>query len=1055
MNRKGSALLIVLGVLSFLVVSAVAFSAFMRRARQPSSYLRRVVASRQLAKAALARAVDEIDHAIGDDVHPGIGNGQMRTWQEGRVTRNAMNTWRDRVFFKENREADTRDTTPTLTLEGLAYIPPPLVNEARYWARKSPTAEWQNIPYDIGRYAYCAIDVSDYFDVNRLVADYPRSSAANRRVTIAHLFEDVNHRQAPTGADQWDDFMDKFRTIDSNTLTIDFESGSKIPLVSLADFNLALADKGSVGDMKSPFGEYIRNASGSFYPGNSQKELESYAAMTFVTDGWFPKVKKTGADGKETTTYDLSDEKYQPFQMTSLQKSNPIKLSGAALSTGLNSKSAETKDLWFKRLSGLGCAALADYLDADRVPISLAIPTAERVPMICGIKPEIAQQASLAVEKSEGQMTGPNGGALDEGGQATEREVEQQLKWKIKVGEFRKFFLGSKLKTLVTFPFLHEDEGDKSFTLDGKMSLFLTSDAEIPLRTENQSDVLHLDRPMLPNSDLNTGTGVMNVKLEGGRPSFNKTITQEKDAVWSGTLPLNDGQEVAGRFAQDGNELLSVTFRWKQTREKNPNGGFSEWKPSFETVQEDPAGNGASVVKAHTVLPALGGRGSRSVGARDEDFSDDRLVQNLTGNPEWSKKVFLNVAVWLRIKDSNGKIVDMVPASIADDSTQNQINDPLVNVFMRTGSQKIDGQPYPVLRFSTGVSFDFGIRGMSALEGEGQQIDISPKALMAGDPRFNHAPENWFSDAGGEISEETWLQKNGTGADGRDGDIFMATSDAGYLQSIYELAFLPRFTDLRNYGNSQIAGNCTVPNGSFNNDQYADSIARTLNYDMMWRTYDPIDMDEQAFEDLPFTSEGTGMKVNPYSDSTNVLMAAFANTPVDWRRASTNFMDGASEDYAAMDVKSFNQKYAWNEYSTGGAFAWEDLEKVAGKFMDRVRASGNRGWKSVWNDLGWYDDGEGEFLGVKTTGNTDEMWDADRKFLYGFWRDCFDAKQQLFLIFVRAEPLLLGGGTADQLPPQLGARAVALVWRDPATAASGTENGYPHRTRLLFYKPLD
>jgi hypothetical protein len=1040
MKRKGSALLIVLGVLSFLVVSAVAFSAFMRRARLPSSYLRRVVASRQLAKAALSEAIDQIDRAIADGVHPGVGGTQQ-------------NTWNDRVFFKGGGEQSVVLTAPTLTLEGLAYIPPPLVNEARYWSRKTPTAVWQNIPYDVGRYAYCAIDVSDYFDVNRLVADYPRSSAANRRVTIAHLFEDVNHRQAPTGADQWDDFMEKFRTIDKDTLEIDFESASKIPLVSLADFNLALADKGSVGDLKSPFGEYIKNASGSFYPGNSQKELETYAAMTFVTDGWFPKVKKTGADGKETTTYDLSNEKYQPFQMTSLKKSNPIKLSGAALSTGLNSQSAETKDLWFRRLSGLGCAVLADYLDADRVPISLAIPTAERVPMICGIKPEIAQQASFAVEKSEGQMTGPNGGALDEGGQATEREVEQQLKWKVKVGEFRKFFLGSKLKTLVAFPFLHEDEGDKSFTLDGKMSLFLTSDAEIPLRTENQGDVLHLDRPMLPNSDLNTGTGVMNVKLEGGRPSFNKTITQERDAVWSGALPLNDGQEVAGRFAQDGNELLSVTFRWKQTRQKNPNGGFSEWKPDFQTVQEDPGGNGASVVKAHTVLPALGGRGSRSAGAPDEDFSDARLAQNLTGNANWSKKVFLNVAVWLRIKDSDGKIVDMAPASIADDSIQNQINDPLARVFSQTGSQKIDGQPYPVLRFSTGVSFDFGIKGMSALEGEGQQIDLSPKALMAGDPRFNHAPENWFSEAGGEVSEETWLQKNGTSADGRDGDIFMATSDAGYLQSIYELAFLPRFTDLRNYGNSQIAGNCAVPNGSFNNDQYADSVARTLNYDMMWRTYDPIDMDEQAFEDFPFTSEGTGMKVNPYSNSTNVLMAAFANTPVDWRRASTNAMDGTT-DYAAMDVKSFNQKYAWNEYSTGGAIAWEDLEKVAGKFMDRVRASGNAGWKSVWNDLGWYNDGEGEFLGVKTTGNTDEMWDADRKFLYGFWRDCFDAKQQLFLIFVRAEPLLLGGGMADQLPPQLGARAVALVWRDPATSSKST-GGYPHRTRVLFYKPLD
>ena len=58
MKRRGSALLVVLGVLAFLVVSAVAFSAFMRRARLPSSYLRRTVASRQLAKAAVVRAID-------------------------------------------------------------------------------------------------------------------------------------------------------------------------------------------------------------------------------------------------------------------------------------------------------------------------------------------------------------------------------------------------------------------------------------------------------------------------------------------------------------------------------------------------------------------------------------------------------------------------------------------------------------------------------------------------------------------------------------------------------------------------------------------------------------------------------------------------------------------------------------------------------------------------------------------------------------------------------------------------------------------------------------
>ena len=1045
MKRNGSALLIVLGVLSFLVVSAVAFSAFMRRARQPSSYLRRVVASRQLAKAAVARAADEIDMAIANGVHPGVGGTQA-------------NTWRDRVFFKGGNDQSVALTTPTLTLEGLAYIPPPLVNEARYWSRKTPTAVWQSFGYDVGRYAYCAIDVSDYFDVNRLVADYPRSSAANRRITIAHLFEDVNHRSAPSGADAWDTFMEKFREIDDESLEIDFESGSKIPLVSMADFNLALNEKGSVGDLKSPFGEYIKKASGNFYPANSQKELETYASMTFVTDGWFPKNSKrtqTDANGnpKSTEVYDLSDPQYQPFQMSSLRKGASVKLSGAVLKTGLNQGPA--KDIWYNRLSGLGCAALADYLDADRVPISLAVPTTERVPMICGVEPKIPQAPSFAVEKKEDEdpkVVEPEVVTA----QGKTRKVEQTVRWKLKVGEFRKFFMGSSVRALVTFPFLHEDENDRSFKIDGKFSLFLSSEAEIPFRTGNDADKLHLTDTRLPDSDLDVNTGVMTVKLsESAAPTF-QDISKKEDAVKNtgSTFSLADGMGIATRFAEDGNALLSITYQWTQSCQKNPGGGFTSWSPEFADVLADPKGKNATVTKAHTVLPALSGAGNGAIGDVDADFTDAGLVQKLTADPDWSKKVYLNAAVWLRVKDSDGKVVDMVPASISDDKIQNQVSDPLAQVFSRAGSQRIDGSAFPVLRFSTGVNFDFGVKGMAALEGAGLPAEISPKALMVADPRFNHAPESWFAVNQGDISESTWLEQNLAGGEGRDGDIFMATSDAGYLQSVYELAFLPRLTNLRTYGNSQISGNCAIPDG-FNNNQYARTAAQALNAPFMWCTFDPIDADEAAFEELPFTSEGTGMKVNPYSDSTNVIMAAFANTPVDWRRASTNAMDGTT-DYATMDAKEFNQKYAWNGYSEGGAFEWDDLEKVAGKFIDRVRMSGNLGWKRVWNDLGWYDSGnDGKtFLGLQMSGQTDPLWDADRKFLYGFWRDCFDAKQQLFLVFVRAEPLILGGGSADQLPPQLGARAVALIWRDPASSTS-TTGGYPHRTRLLFYRPLD
>ena len=73
--RKGSALLIVLGMLSFMVVSAVSFSIYMRQSRLPSSYLRRNMAARYLVRAALSRALDELEGAAfgdmrGRSIHP-------------------------------------------------------------------------------------------------------------------------------------------------------------------------------------------------------------------------------------------------------------------------------------------------------------------------------------------------------------------------------------------------------------------------------------------------------------------------------------------------------------------------------------------------------------------------------------------------------------------------------------------------------------------------------------------------------------------------------------------------------------------------------------------------------------------------------------------------------------------------------------------------------------------------------------------------------------------------------------------------------------------------
>jgi len=1041
MKRRGSALLIVLGVLSFLVVSAVAFSAFMRRARLPSSYLRRSVAARELAKGALARAIDEIDRAIADGVHPGIGGG-------------SSNKWRNRVFFKDGAEQDISQTAPTLTFEGLAYIPPPLVNEARYWSRKTPTAVWSSFGYDTGRFAYCALDVSDYFDVNRLVADYPRSSAANRRITAAHLFEDVSHRSAPSGADAWDTFMEQFRDIDDETLEITFDSNSKMPLVSIADFNLALGDKGSIGKLKSPFVEYVKTGTGSFYPAEGTAQLEAYSAMTFVTDGWFPRGKKTisgNGDNNAIETYDLADGRYQPYQMNMLAK-NRLKLSQAVLGTGLNTQGGKS-DLWLERLAGLGCAALADYLDADRTPISLAVPTTERVPMICGISPRLGtSKFNLRMQGNEGEPT------VKVKESETSQTVTQTVSWKIDAAEIARAFMQGHVQALVVYPFLHKEESEPQFEVDGQFSLFFSA-ADIKLRTSAR-DVLHLAQQQIQESAIDSANGIIHVKLPRGNPAM-KTLSTgiaetQEDAVWDSAvaLSLEGGSGIAPSLNDAGREFLKITYTWKQTRADKD----QPWTPSLQTLmQTDVSGNSEVTVEASCGFPAL-----KADGTVDEDFTT-RLLDNVK-NPNWSKPIRLNAAVWLRVVNkTDNKVVDLVPACISDDRIQNGVNDPDTRVEI-IGSDEFAGKPFPVMRFDLGEAFQFGVSELLRFGGdEGSAFDLqpSPKAVMVADPRFNYAPEHWFKFESENLTAQDWTSalKDGGYLDGNhDGDIFLATSDAGYLQSIYELAFLPHFTNLRTPGNSASAGNLQPP-GTGNLTTFAARGAER-NREFMWTSYDPIDVDEGAFNDMPFTSEGTGMKVNPYSDSTNVLMAAFANTPVDWRRASTNQMEGAI-DYASMSVADFNKKYAWNEYSSSGKFAWEDLQKVAGHFMWRMRNAGNDSWQAVWNDIDWYglcSDGkvfsEGGGQDMQITGDTDELWDVDRKFLYGYWRDCFAAKQQLFLIFVRAEPLMLGGGTADQMPPQLGARAVALVWRDPATT-SGTTSGYPHRTRILFYRPLD
>ena len=266
--KKGSALLIVLGMVAFMVVSAVGFAVFMRHNRIPSSYLRRSTAARELA--ALACAMGDIEAAIEDNPYPGLGNNG-----EG------QNRWigRGRVLAPYDVSEDS--TVSTLSLEGLAYLPPPMINDVRYYSRRTSTAQWKRLDYDSGRYAFCAVNVSDFFDLSRVYADRPRGSGESNLVSIAYLFEDGDHRN--WGAVDPIDFQE----------AID-EIVQEKPIVSLADYNLALnphmRDDLPSPFLPSPFVEYVSGDVGSFYndvrtDSKTNPDYLKYAIQRFVVDG--------------------------------------------------------------------------------------------------------------------------------------------------------------------------------------------------------------------------------------------------------------------------------------------------------------------------------------------------------------------------------------------------------------------------------------------------------------------------------------------------------------------------------------------------------------------------------------------------------------------------------------------------------------------------------------------------------------------------------------------------------------------------------------------------
>ena len=1043
--RKGSALLIVLGMLSFMLFSGIAFSVYMRQTRLPSSFLRRTSVTRLLAKAALAEAISEIDAAIGNDPHPGVRRGSSNS-----------NYWDHRIFTGQST-AYNGDTISTLTLEGLAYLPPSLINEARYYSRHTPTAGWHKFRFEAGRYAYTAIDVSDYFDVNRALADRPRSSAASRRVTLAHIFEKsgnggLHGSQASGEAAAWDEWLEqdgKVRTVDDATDRITFNG--KMPLVSLADFNL-LMGKESFGLIKSPFVDYMDSPGGAFYPdaGDSieDEQAEAYRSMTFVTDSHF---RKPTTDEK-----DISSSANQPFDRSLMQKGG-VKAFETVIGNAYDARSALWDNYYCTFLSRLGMCALCDYLDEDSIPVSLAIPTCERVPMLCAVRPKI-EGAKLAIVKTGDPTKAAE--LLDGSGKGKPLAVGKTRSvscW------FTYQIDGSKLGTqtavsldvLALYPFLHKDGVSNSgYSVDGQMALFFTRNGEdVPLVTGNLNDILGVGDMTLDSAKFDSNQGVIRIPFGKGEklivsdtePTIKKPQMRVQEFRSLATLLPVGGASVNSIY------LLRVRRQWTQTNSEDEDRP-AKWEPALPP-------DDAVIAESDCKFPIIDKNGNA--------VNDSKALLEYVKS---GAQLNLNLALWLRVRsDKDGKVVDMAPAWMKDD----QMNGVNWNTKFSREYYKFFGSGTHFLKYKFTFNGSESVLPLSFAELDKQPIrdlTLEAKTLVCADPRYNHSPYNWFSVSEDDV-EQAWKNNCNCTGDGRDGDYYMATSDQGYLQSVYELAFMPRTTNpvigSENLGADVRWGNLQTVDAYGRAVGHPGSFAACINAGNMWKTYRPFRIGNYAaddFDGLGFVSGLNGLMVNPYSDSPEVLAAAFANTPTDWHVASTNNIANPACD---LGVDAFNKQYAWNAYGDSKTrLPWEAILDIADNFQAEMR-NRNGSWEDVFRAM-WENDGydsqriAGIDLSKLSASTSAKIQSVDRKFLYGFWHDCFAANQQLFLVFVRAEPMMMGGGVAGNAPPQLSSRAVALVWRNPSArknksgGSSGSDKSYiPHEMRILFYHPLD
>lgn len=403
MRKRGSALLIVLGFLAFLMVSGVSFSIMMRVERTATSNYKHSVAARHLLEAGLFRAMDEIDSELRlkREKFPETG------WT-GRVKVSPLDAEMPMTvdFIRANMQGIARP----LSLEALSFIPPILVNDVRYYSILASTngmsesnygpvkagAKWRRLSMPIenrvdiqsgegvnsygrsvvGRYAYVCVNLSDMLNVNGMSAT---ARSISNRVSLAHLL--MPGKEEP------------------------FEARRKIDggyYATLQDFYAALdnspvdklfsAPQGGKGN--SPYFDFVKrgfnNNIFNYDPagGGSRGNPTNHV---LVTDGFAKSLAELipNPDDADAVCNIAVNPPFTAAQIIAMQQDPAMQppILGAEFKKALMrcfSDNAERNEID----TGIAFKAmLADYLLPDELaPKRLDVPTCKRVPMISGIK---------------------------------------------------------------------------------------------------------------------------------------------------------------------------------------------------------------------------------------------------------------------------------------------------------------------------------------------------------------------------------------------------------------------------------------------------------------------------------------------------------------------------------------------------------------------------------------------------------------------------------------------------------------------------------------------